>query len=216
MKERVKTQIYIKDGKHYIRLKNTGCEEKEYEIIKSDNLYDMIHDGIPLQVYKKCVIGFSMSEYRQKYKISGDSLVEVKIDSIIDCCFVGQNQTAADFTYCNFVSTDEVVGIMLEDNIFYNGTVDFSYCQIGNLDFSMKGCHFIKSEVIVAYSEFGNKDIYFNDTIFEDVSTFHDERVIDVNVNNSKNRDNGLGRGLLIEGDKYMKVGDCGIQRVLW
>ena len=32
MKERVKTQIYIKDGKHYIRLKNTGCEEKEYEI----------------------------------------------------------------------------------------------------------------------------------------------------------------------------------------
>ena len=60
------------------------------------------------------------------------------------------------------------------------------------------------------------KRIIVGHTIFEDVSTFHDERVIDVNVNNSKNRDNGLGRGLLIEGDKYMKVGDCGIQRVLW
>lgn len=169
MKERLNTQIYIKDGKHYIRLKNTGCEEKEYEIIKSDNLYDMIHDGIPLQVYKKCVIGFSMSEYRQKYKISSDSLVDVKIDSIIDCFFVGLNQTAADFTYCNFVSTDEVIGIMLEDSIFYNGKVVFSYCQIGNLDFSMKGCHFINCEVIIAYSEFGNKDVYFSDTIFEDV-----------------------------------------------
>lgn len=53
-------------------------------------------------------------------------------------------------------------------------------------------------------------------TIFDDVSTFHDGRVIDVNVDNSKNRKYGLGRGLLIDGEKYMKVGDCGIQRVLW
>lgn len=41
------------------------------------------------------------------------------------------------------------------------------------------------------------KRIIVGHTIFEDVSTFHDKRVIDVNVNNAKNQEKGLGRGLL-------------------
>lgn len=60
------------------------------------------------------------------------------------------------------------------------------------------------------------KRLIVGHTISEDVSTFHDERVIDVNVDNSKNRENRLGRGLLIYGDKYIVVGDNGVQRVLW
>lgn len=52
-------------------------------------------------------------------------------------------------------------------------------------------------------------------TIFEDVSVFHDERAIGVNVDNAKNREKGLGRGLLIENKKYMIVGDNGVQREL-
>lgn len=59
------------------------------------------------------------------------------------------------------------------------------------------------------------KRIVVGHTIFEDVSTFHDKRVIDVNVNNAKNQEKGLGRGLLIEGKKYMIVGDEGVQREL-
>ena len=59
------------------------------------------------------------------------------------------------------------------------------------------------------------KRIIVGHTIFEDVSTFHDKRVIDVNVNNAKNQEKGLGRGLLIEGKKYMIVGDEGVQREL-
>ena len=59
------------------------------------------------------------------------------------------------------------------------------------------------------------KRIIVGHTIFEDVSTFHDKRVIDVNVNNAKNQEKGLGRGVLIEGKKYMIVGDEGVQREL-
>lgn len=59
------------------------------------------------------------------------------------------------------------------------------------------------------------KRIIVGHTIFEDVSTFYDKRVVDVNVNNAKNHEMGLGRGLLIEGKKYMIVGDEGVQRVL-
>lgn len=59
------------------------------------------------------------------------------------------------------------------------------------------------------------KRLIVGHTIFEDVSTFHDQRVIDVNVNNAKNRERGLGRGLLIEDKKYLIVGDEGMLRKL-
>lgn len=59
------------------------------------------------------------------------------------------------------------------------------------------------------------KRIIVGHTIFDDVSTFYDKKVIDVNVNNVKNRDQGLGRGLLIENNRYLIVGDDGIQRKL-
>ena len=48
-------------------------------------------------------------------------------------------------------------------------------------------------------------------TIFDDVSTFYDGRVIDVNVDNAVNREAGLGRGVLIEKDSIYVVGDNGI-----
>ena len=59
------------------------------------------------------------------------------------------------------------------------------------------------------------KRIIVGHTIFDDVSSFHDKRVIDVNVNNAKNQEKGLGRGLLIENKKYKIVGDKGVQREL-
>jgi hypothetical protein len=52
-------------------------------------------------------------------------------------------------------------------------------------------------------------------TIFPDISTFYDGRVIGVNVENKENEENGLGRALLIEGKKYFVVGDKGKQRLL-
>lgn len=50
-------------------------------------------------------------------------------------------------------------------------------------------------------------------TIFDDISTFHGGKVIDVNVDNKKNQEEKRGRGLLIDGDDYLVVGDEGIQR---
>lgn len=52
-------------------------------------------------------------------------------------------------------------------------------------------------------------------TIFNDVRTFRNGRVICVNVNNARNRDRGLGRALLIEQGRYFVVGDKGKLREL-
>jgi hypothetical protein len=50
-------------------------------------------------------------------------------------------------------------------------------------------------------------------TIFRDVSTFYQGRVIDVNVDNAVNRRKRRGRALLIENGQYFIVGDKGKQR---
>lgn len=59
------------------------------------------------------------------------------------------------------------------------------------------------------------KRIIVGHTIFDDVSIFYGGRVIDVNVNNARNKEKGLGRGLLIENGRYMVIGDNGVKRRL-
>lgn len=45
-------------------------------------------------------------------------------------------------------------------------------------------------------------------TIFKDITTFYNERVIAVNVDNKENQEKGRGRAILIEGNKISVVGD--------
>ena len=53
-------------------------------------------------------------------------------------------------------------------------------------------------------------------TIFKDISTFYDGRVIGVNVDNEENRKKKRGRALLIDGNTYLVVGDKGAMRKLF
>ena len=62
-------------------------------------------------------------------------------------------------------------------------------------------------------SRYGVRHIIVGHTIFRDVSTFYEGRVIDVNVNNALNQKKRRGRALLIEDGKYFVVGDKGILR---
>lgn len=59
------------------------------------------------------------------------------------------------------------------------------------------------------------KHIIVGHTIFKDISTFYEGRVIGVNVDNKENREKKRGRALLIDKGEYFVVGDKGIQRKL-
>lgn len=52
-------------------------------------------------------------------------------------------------------------------------------------------------------------------TIFKDITTRYDGRVITVNVDNKENREKGRGRGILIEPKKISVTGDKGIMKKL-
>ena len=62
---------------------------------------------------------------------------------------------------------------------------------------------------------YGVDHIIVGHTIFKDISTFYDGKVITVNVDNRVNRRKHRGRALLIEGDRYFVVGDRGKKREL-
>ena len=53
-------------------------------------------------------------------------------------------------------------------------------------------------------------------TIFKDISTFYDTKVIGVNVDNEENRKKKRGRALLIDRNTYFVVGDKGVMRKLF
>lgn len=60
------------------------------------------------------------------------------------------------------------------------------------------------------------KHIIVGHTIFKDISTFYNGKVIGVNVDNKENREKKApGRAMLIENNQYFVVGDKGIQRQL-
>jgi len=59
------------------------------------------------------------------------------------------------------------------------------------------------------------KHIIVGHTIFKDISTFYDGKVIGVNVDNKENQKKKRGRALLIDKNTYFVVGDKGILRKL-
>ncbi|WP_099291965.1 metallophosphoesterase [Butyricimonas sp. Marseille-P3923] len=62
-------------------------------------------------------------------------------------------------------------------------------------------------------SRYGVGRVFVGHTIFDDVTSFFDGRVVAVNVNNQKNREAGKGRGILMQGDKLYVVYDKGKPR---
>ncbi len=150
----------------YICPEISGVNPVKYEIINVEGLYESIHKGVPLALDQVCVEGFSMTEYRSSYGYGKEEIIEIKVDYITDSIFCGKNGIAADFSWCKMIAADTVSGIMLDDNIFYYGKVDFSYSDMGNADFSMKGCQFINCNVYFGCTVFGDKGIYFDRTVF--------------------------------------------------
>lgn len=62
-----------------------------------------------------------------------------------------------------------------------------------------------ENDVDAILNKYNVNRIYVGHTIFDDVTTFYNGKVIAVNVNNKKNMENGLSRGVLIKnGKKYL------------
>ncbi len=72
-----------------------------------------------------------------------------------------------------------------------------------------------EADIKAILKRFKAKRVIVGHTIFPDITSFFDGKVIDVNVNNMKNKEEDRGRALLIKGDKIYVVGNKGVVKSL-
>lgn len=65
----------------------------------------------------------------------------------------------------------------------------------------------------VILNKYNANRVIVGHTIFEDITTLYNGRVIAVNVDNKENRKKGRGRGILIENKKISVIGDKGVMK---
>ena len=158
--------VLIYNEKDSVRLVLPDQEEKKYEKIDLAEIYQKIRNKTPLCLNGNVLEGFSAKAYRDYYQLSESEMIEIKIDSITDCLFLGKDGTALDLSGCLLESPDPIAGISLEDNFFYKGKIDFSGSCIADVDLSLKGSGFWNAELDFDFAEFGEKDLYLNETNF--------------------------------------------------
>lgn len=144
-------------------------QRDDYQIIDTIRIYEKIQQGEALQLSNVMIKGLSIAEYRKLYHIPENAEIEVYIDYITNCVFCTSDRSdniILDLSYCILRADDPVAGILLDNNIFYNGNIDFSYSKVYDYDLSMTGCTFIKSELFFNFTTFGNGDLYLNKTHF--------------------------------------------------
>ena len=137
------------------------CEEEKYEIYKA------IREKISIALHKKLLTDFSMNEYRGIYKLEKDELVDIYVDSIYECFFYNCKDSCVDFSFCIFYASDDVAGLLMDENIFYNANLSFSYSHFNGFDLSLADCAFFNSKIEFIYSEFGCQDIRFDRAAFK-------------------------------------------------
>lgn len=115
----------------------------------------------------------------------------------------------------------DVIFLQNKDRKAVSDTLDFLYGSRGpiwyrGLVLSEEKRHPVSADTLdLILDRFGVDHIIVGHTIFDDITTFYDGRVADVNVDNRLNMKKQLGRALLIEGDRYTVVGDNGSIRDL-
>lgn len=156
----------IYEEKHSVRLSLPGRKEQSYKKINMSDIYRKIQKGEALSLSGVVLEGFSAKIYREYCHFPADKIVEIKIDSITDCLFLGKDGIVLDLSDCLIESPDLITGISLEENMFCNGKIDFSGSRIDDVDLSLKGSSFWNTELHFNFTEFGEKDFYLNETNF--------------------------------------------------
>lgn len=162
-------KIRTDKNKIYITPNIDGNLLPEYDYVDSKEklqIYELIKNEKYLNLIDKFLVDFSMKEYREIYKIDKDQIIDIYIDSIFNCFFYGFNEHDVDFSNCKFHSIDIEMGLLMDENWFYNTNLDFSYSFFSDLDLSLARCNFFNCHTKFIYSSFGNQDINFNESSF--------------------------------------------------
>ena len=156
----------IYNEKHSVRFSLPGQNEQSYKKIDLPEIFRKIQNKEPLYLNRVVLEGFSINAYREYYQLPADEMIEIWIESITDCLFLGKDGIAMELSFCYVRTPDSIAGISFEGNIFYKGKVHFSCSCIDDVDLSLTGSSFWDTELIFDSVQFGEKNLYLDKTNF--------------------------------------------------
>lgn len=110
--------------------------KESFGYIDNDSIYNMIKEGLPLNLDNLYINDFSLSNYRRSFDFGKKSSVAIK-------SFSAKN-SFLDSDMCN----------------------DFSYAEFGDGEVSFEGAHFARGKTSFTGSRFGTGNVVFSNTFF--------------------------------------------------
>jgi len=153
----------------------SSVEEETFEVVKKEEIYEMIRREKRIFLHRKFIKGFSLKEYREKYKL--EEKENINIEKInISCSFLESNEKGEiDFSCINCENDISIVLTIfgLEDNCTH-GKFDFSWLKVRNGEVGFN-IIFDDSDVHFECCEFGEQNVYFTDSVFGEGNVYFTE-----------------------------------------
>ncbi len=138
--------------------KNKFLEEKIFEVVKKEKIYEWIAIGKPVDLKNKYIKGFSLSEYRRREGSGDYDEVVLKNFNAAFAFF----DWGAEFFYAVFEGDTSFWNASFE-----NGDVIFSSASFGKGRVPFQMANFGEGDVLFNDATFAEGDISFLDSIFE-------------------------------------------------
>jgi hypothetical protein len=140
-----------------------GRKKEKYRlgVVDSNQVYERIQSGEPVNLDNRYIQDFSLSNYRKYYKLSQDTVVELYDFSAKRAYFETENGTDFSFTHFNGDAT------VFDDCVFGDGPVTFYHARFNAPIVGFQNSHFGAGVVNFQYAEFRTKHLSFEGVGFE-------------------------------------------------
>ncbi len=180
-------RVYSQTARVTFRDSNKNIVEKrKYAVVLPEDLYECINNGEDINVSNCFVHNFSASDYRTKYGLPSDQLLELNNFNAKNTLF--ESDQTVDFSFCKFTgSRAQFAGahfgagnLSFQKSHFENDVIDFSntsysegnnswqYVSFGNGMLSFENASFINGNIAFINTLFGDGNVNFKNVDFGD------------------------------------------------
>lgn len=136
-------------------------KQKDFEVIKKEEIYEMINKNKPINLNDKYVKGFSLTEYRMNNQLAGDTVINKGFQAE-NAFFESDENGTIDFSGAVFKGSS----VSFYHTTFGNGVINFMHSRFEDGDVNFEGVNFGDRNVVFTKTNFGDGNINFTFTNF--------------------------------------------------
>jgi hypothetical protein len=145
----------------FLDINNNLIEKKDYGVIDVESIYDKINKGKPIDVSRCLVRGFSLPDYRAKYKLRSNKRLDLVDFTANNSLF--ESERTVDFSLANFIGKKAD----FSDTHFGSGNLSFLKAEFGDFPVSFEGTSYSEGNNNFQYAKFNNGKVTFENATFQ-------------------------------------------------